>query len=123
MSISCGPCIGSRAGAAAAAADPVEIDAVRCGSVAGAVCAGSGSRMSAPSPRPKAFLGIGNYLLGELCIALRPLTVHVIENNRFTETWGFSQPYVARNHTLKHLRSEKTTQVGGNLPRKRGALI
>src|SRR5579862_6873712 len=59
--------------------------------------------MSAPSPRPKAFLGIDNYLLGELRVALRPFTMYVIENNRLTKAWRFGQPHVARNDALEDL--------------------
>ena len=78
---------------------------------------GSGSRMSAPSPRPKAFLGIGNYLLGELRVAFRPFTVYVIENNRLTKTWRFGKPHIARYYALKDLRAEKAAQIGRNLSR------
>src|ERR1700756_650096 len=42
---------------------------------------GSGSRISAPSPLPKAFLVIKDYLLGKLCIALSALAMDIIENN------------------------------------------
>src|ERR1044072_33671 len=79
--------------------------------------------MSAPSPRPKAFLGIGNYLLGKLCVAFSALTMYVIENNRLTETWRFGQADIARNHTLENLGAKKAAQIRGNLPRKRGPLV
>src|ERR1700736_2084665 len=116
MSSSCGPWLaGSRAGAAAA--PPAVARGVDC-SVSTAGVAGSGSRMSAPSPRPSAFLGIGNYLLGELRIALGPLTVYIIENNRFTETWSFSKPNIPRNDTLKNLRSKEAAQIRSDLARK-----
>src|SRR5215471_5419757 len=78
---------------------------------------GSGSRMSAPSPRPKAFLGIGNYLLGELRVAFRPFTMYIIENNRFTKTWRLRQAHIARDYGLKDLRAEEAAQVGGYLAR------
>src|SRR5882672_8625227 len=84
---------------------------------------GSGSRMSAPSPRPSAFLGIGNNLLGELRVALRPFAMNVIKNNRFPETRRFRQANIARNHALKDLRSKETPQIRGNLPRKRRPLV
>jgi hypothetical protein len=66
------------------------------------VC-GSGSRMSAPSPRPKAFLGIGYYLLCKLRVSLCALTVYIIENNRFTEAWCFRKPDISGNQALKDL--------------------
>src|SRR5262245_802665 len=117
MSICSGPEVcGSRAGAAAAAA-PVRGAGVSPGAT------GSGSRTSAPRPRPKAFLGIGDDLLGELRIALRPLAVYIIENNRFTEARRFCQAYIARNDALKDLSPEKTAQVGRDLSGKRGALV
>src|SRR6266850_7014355 len=84
---------------------------------------GSGSRMSAPSPRPSAFLGIGNYLLGELRVAFRPFAMNVVKNNRFSKTGCFGQANIARDHALKDLRSKKTAQVRGYLPRKRRPLI
>src|ERR1700674_2967791 len=84
---------------------------------------GSGSRMSAPSPRPSAFLGIGNNLLGELRVAFRPFTMNVVKNNRFPEAGRFRQANIARNHALKDLGSKKTAQIRGNLPRKRRSLI
>src|SRR5713101_2503353 len=84
---------------------------------------GSGSRMSAPSPRPSAFLGIGNHLLGELRIALGPFTMNVVKNDRFPETWCFREAHIARNHALKHLCSEEAAQICGNLTGKRRPLI
>src|ERR1043166_7925274 len=79
--------------------------------------------MSAPSPRPKAFLGIGDDLLGELRVALRPFTVYVIENNWLTKTRRLGEPHIAGNHALKDLGSEEAPQVGGYLARERGSLV
>src|SRR5882762_3688234 len=84
---------------------------------------GSGSRMSAPSPRPSAFLGIGNNLLGEQRIAFRPFAMNVINDNRLPETRRFRQADIARNHALKDLRSKKAAQIRGNLPRERRPLV
>src|SRR6266852_2319684 len=84
---------------------------------------GSGSRMSAPSPRASAFLGIGNNLLGELRVALRPFDKTVIKHNTFPETRRFRQANIARHHALKDLRSKKTAQIRGTLPRKRCPLV
>src|SRR6476660_5649326 len=110
ISISCGPWIMTSRAGAAAAPPAVATGAELRFSTAGAG-AGSGSRMSAPSPRPNAFLGIGNHLLAELRVALGPFTVYVIENNRLTEAWGFGEPYIAGNYTLKDLCSEKAAQI------------
>src|ERR1700730_12985765 len=79
--------------------------------------------MSAPSPRPKAFRGIGYNLLGELGITLSALTMDIIENNRLTETWRLRQSYVSRNHALEDLRTKKAAQIRCDLPRESGALI
>src|ERR1700730_15917088 len=107
----CGPAdIVSRAGAAAAAP-------TACWGAGGGTC-GSGSRMSAPSPRPNAFLGIGDYLLSQLCVPFGSLAMHIIENNRLTETWSFRKANVARNNALKDLRTEETAQIRGDLTRK-----
>src|SRR5208283_4633390 len=111
MSICNGPDgAGLKAGTAAVAAPP-ELCATgaACGVVAvagvtGAV--GSGSRMSAPSPRPNAFLGIANNLLGELRVALSALAMYIIENNRFTKTRRFGKAHVARDQALEDLSAE-----------------
>src|SRR6516162_7823282 len=84
---------------------------------------GSGSRMSAPSPRPNAFLGISNYLLSQLRITLCTLAVYIIENNRLTKARRLRQTHVPRNQALKHLRTEETTQVRGYLPRQGRAFV
>src|SRR5208337_64921 len=103
---------GLKAGAAAAAAPPELCAAgAACGvvDVAGvAEAVGSGSRMSAPSPRPNAFLGIADNLLGELCVALSALTVYIIENNRLTKTRCFGKANVARDQALEDLSAEET---------------
>ena len=73
--------------------------------------------MSAPSPRPNAFLGIVDDLLGELGVPLGALAVDIIENNRLTKTWRFGKAHIARNDALKNLRAKETAKIGGNLPR------
>src|ERR1043166_279404 len=121
MSISCGAWLNDwRAGAAAA---PVAVIAGAGIWLSAGGVAGSGSRMSAPSPRPKAFLGIGNYLLGELRIALGPFTMYIIENNRLTKAWRFSKTNIAWNDTLKNLRSKEAAEIGRNLPGQGGSLV
>src|SRR5437879_768815 len=79
--------------------------------------------MSAPSPRPSAFLGIGNDLLGELRIGFCTLAVNIVEYNWFSETRRFRQPYIARNHALEDLCPEKTAQIRGHLARERSPLV
>src|ERR1700722_3441101 len=129
MSICSGPAgVALIAGAAAAGGPPgvaggeaAGVPAPAGGGVRG-VC-GSGSRMSAPSPRPKAFLGIGNYLLCKLRVPFCALTMYIIENNRLTETRSLGKPHVARDQALKDLGSEKTAQVRRNLPGKTGSFV
>src|ERR1700738_2241452 len=111
----------SRAGATAVPLGVVECDGV-AGVGATGTC-GSGSRMSAPSPLPNAFLVIKNYLLCELCVALGPFTVDIVENNRLTETWRFGQPDVSRNHCLENLGSEETPQIRSDLARQCSSLV
>src|SRR5260370_36520022 len=55
----------------------------------GGAAGGSGARMSAPSPRPSAFLGIGHYLLSQLNVAFGSLALHVLDTNSLTNTWRF----------------------------------
>src|SRR5581483_1540911 len=84
---------------------------------------GSGSRMSAPSPRPKAFLGIGDNLLGELRVAFRPFAVNIVKKYGLPETWGFRKAHIPRNYALENLRAKKTPQIRGDLTRKRGPFV
>src|SRR5712664_1829009 len=79
--------------------------------------------MSAPSPRPSGFLGIGNDLLGELRVAFSALTMNVVKNDGFPETWCFCKAHIARNHALKDLRAEEAAQIRGDLAGKRRALV
>src|SRR5260370_36378615 len=114
MAICCGSvCATSRASALAARPAFVACGCIGAGS--GEVL-GSGSRMSAPSPRPSAFLGIGNDLLGELRVAFCALAVNVVKDDRFTKTWRFRKSHISRNHALKNLCSEETAQVRRYLP-------
>src|SRR5277367_3809341 len=107
MSTWCGPgCSGSLAGAAAA--PPVVLTAGDCGVGVGSVACGSGSRMSAPSPRPSAFLSISDYLLGQLRVPLSSPAMDIIENNRLTKTWRFRKTHIPRDHALKYLGTKKT---------------
>src|SRR5947207_13637711 len=79
--------------------------------------------MSAPSPRPNAFLGIGDDLLGELRVAFSSLALDVVIDNRFPKTWCFCQAYIPRNHALKDLCSKKAAQISGYLSRKRSSFV
>src|SRR4029077_1947875 len=121
MSISRGPATpASRRGAVAV---PLATAIGEDGAAGDEGTCSSGSRMSAPSPRPSAFLGIGDNLLGELCIAFRPLTVYVIENNRITETWRLRKAYIAWDDALEDLRPKETSQIGRHLFREYGSLV
>src|SRR5712672_2732565 len=88
----------------------------------GGAC-GSGSRMSAPSPRPGAFLGINNDLPGEMHVALCPFAMNIVIDDWFSKTWRFGQAYIPRNNTLENLRSKETAQIRGNLLGKSGAVV
>src|SRR5437899_13045968 len=79
--------------------------------------------MSAPSPRPSAFLGIGNNLLGEQHIAFCALTVTIVKNDWFSKTWRLGKPHIAWDHALKYLRSEESAQIRGNLAGERSSFI
>src|SRR5579871_228244 len=115
MSICWGPLVtGSRAGATAA---PCVVVATAPGCSWTGATGASGSRMSAPSPRPNAFLGIADDLLGKLCIALSALAMDIVENNRFTKTRCFGEPNIAWDHTLEDLCSEEAAEIGRHLPR------
>src|SRR5262252_6205104 len=107
MSICFGPAeTDSRAGATAA---PCTVVGTDCGT---GLSWASGSRMSAPSPLPNAFLGMVNDLLGELRIALSALAMDIIENNWLTKTWCLGKAHVARNYALEDLGTEETAQIG-----------
>ena len=79
--------------------------------------------MSAPSPRPSAFLGIGNDLLGKLSVAFSALTMDIVKNDRFTKTGRFRQAHIAWNYTLKDLCPEETAQIRGYLAGEAGSFI
>src|SRR5271169_3079724 len=127
MSICKGPDGSGLIAGAAAAADPPGACTLPAGSgipstgLAGA--GASGSRMSAPSPRPSAFLGIGNYLLSKLRIPLRPFAMNIVENNRLTETRRLCQAHISRDQTRENLRPKKASQVGRDLSRQGCAFI
>src|SRR5579884_2565981 len=112
MSTCCGPAADSRAGAAAAAPCPAACP----GSTAGfAGAAPSGSRISAPSPRPSAFLGISDNILDALRVALRALAVKIVENNWFSKTYCLREAHGTLKQALKDLLGKKTAQIGRNL--------
>src|SRR5258708_25435307 len=79
--------------------------------------------MSAPSPRPSAFLGIGNDLLGELRVAFCALAVNIVKNDWFSETWSFCKPHISRYHAFEDLCAKETAQISGNLAGKSRPLV
>src|SRR6201999_149883 len=83
----------------------------------------SGSRISALSPLPNAFLGICDNLLGKLDIAFGALTMYVVEHYRHAVAGRFSQADIARNDGLKDLRTKKAAKIRGNLTGKRSAVV
>src|ERR1700690_1157361 len=127
MSISSGPEFAWLNAGAAAAAPPPDIPRdVASGAVGFAGAAGtcgSGSRMSAPSPRPNAFLGIRNYLLGELGVPFCAPAMYIIENNRLTKTWRFRQANIPWDYALENLGPKKTAQIRRHLPGEGRPLI
>src|SRR5208337_1232094 len=100
--------------AGATAAPPVDT-ACGCGVTGSTAACASGSRMSAPSPRPSAFLSISDYLLGQLRIAFSAPTMDIIENNRLTKAWCFGQAHIAWDNALKHMCAEETSEICGYL--------
>src|SRR5579859_1654669 len=107
----------------AAAALPAAVGWGCGGAGAGSGFLASSSRMSAPSPRPSAFLAIMDHLFRKMRVTLSPFAVRVVENNRLAEARGFCQPDVARNNALKDLRPKESTQVAGDLARERRAVV
>src|SRR5580693_1581483 len=122
MSIWSGAPVGapSRAGATAA---PLEFTAKFWTGGGSTGACGSGSRMSAPSPLPKAFLVIEDDLLSKICVSLGPSAVNVVKNNGLAETGRLRKANIARNYRLKDLSAKKTAQIRGNLARKRSSLV
>src|SRR5579859_6169070 len=116
--------LAARAGATAAPAWPDGADdEVPAGLFGGACGAASGSRISALSPLPNAFLVIGDDLLCELNIALSAFTTNVVENYRLSMTRGFREADVSGNHCGEHLRAEETPKICGDLLRQRRAVV
>src|ERR1700743_1333061 len=117
-----GPPVGapSRAGATAA---PLEVTAKFWTGGGSTGTCGSGSRMSAPSPLPKAFSVIEDDLLSKICVSLGPAAVNVVKNDGLAETGRLRKANIARNYRLKDLSAEETAQISGNLARKRGPLV
>src|SRR5579862_8005693 len=122
MSIWSGAPVGapSRAGAAAA---PLELTAKFWTGGGSTGTCGSGSRMSAPSPLPKAFLVIEDDLLSKICVSLGPAAVNVVKNDGFAETGRLRQADIARNYRLENLSAEETAQIRCNLAGQRGPLV
>src|SRR5215467_13643619 len=122
MSISCGaPCIGWRAGMAAAAL-PADVGCGCGGAGAGSGFLPSSSRMSAPSPRPSAFLAIMDHLFRKMRVALCAFAAGVVKNDGLSETRRFGQANVARNDALENLVAEERAQVVRYLARECGSL-
>src|SRR5579872_129112 len=106
----------ARAGATAAAAWPEDAgDNGPAGLLGGACGVGSGSRISALSPLPNAFLVIGDDLLCELNIAFSAFTTNVVEYYGLSVTWGFRKADVPRDHCREDLGAEEASKIGGDL--------
>src|ERR1700722_1902519 len=122
MSIWSGPPVGAPSRAGATAAPPEVTAKFWTGGGSTGTC-GSGSRMSAPSPLPSAFLVIEDDLLSKICVSLGPFAMNVVKDDGLAETRGLSQPNILRNQRLEDLRAEKAAQVGGDLTRERSSLV
>src|SRR5579872_930750 len=122
MSIWSGAPVGapSRAGAAAA---PLEFTAKFWTGGGSTGTCGSGSRMSAPSPLPKAFLVIEDDLLSKICVSLGPAAMDVVKNDGFAETRRLREANIARNDGLEDLSAEKAAQIGRNLSGGCGSFV
>src|SRR5579864_3908939 len=116
--------LAARAGATAAAAWPDGAgDEVPAGLLGGACGVASGSRISALSPLPNAFLVIGDDLLCKLDIALGAFTTNVVENYWLSVTWGFREADVPRNNCGEHLSAEEASKICRDLFRQRRPVV
>src|SRR5262249_20070060 len=79
--------------------------------------------MSAPNPRPSAFLAIGNDLLCKLHVGFSPSAVNVVKNDGLPMTWRFRQSDISWEYRFEDLRPEEAPQVRGDLPRKGGPVV
>src|SRR5437899_1164884 len=79
--------------------------------------------MSAPSPRPSAFLAISNYLLCELDVGLGTFTMNVVKYDWLSVTGCFGQAHVSGNYTVENLSAKKTPEVRSNLTRERCPIV
>ena len=70
----------------------------------------SGSRMSAPSPRPNAFLATGDYLLGKLDVGFGAFTMNVVEYDWLAMAGCLGQANISRDHGLEYLRAEEASE-------------
>src|SRR5580693_5123571 len=122
MSIWSGAPVGAPSRAGATAAPPEVTPKFWAGGGSIGTC-GSGSRMSAPSPLPKAFLVIEDDLLSKICVALGPATVNVVKNDGLAETGRLRQANIARNYRLENLSAEETAQIGCDLTREGCSLV
>src|SRR5579862_8060391 len=122
MSIWSGAPVGAPSRAGAAAAPPEVTPKFWTGGSSTGTC-GSGSRMSAPSPLPKAFLVIEDDLLSKICVSLGPAAVNVVKDDGLAETGCLRQANIARNYGLENLSAEETAQIGCDLTRERGPLV
>src|SRR6185437_1529375 len=116
--------LAARAGTTAVAAWPDGAGDEEPAMLLGGACGiASGSRISALSPLPNAFLVIGDDLLCELNIAFGTFTTYVVEYDRFSMTWGFRKADIPRDHGGEHLSAEEAPKIGRDLFRERSAVI
>src|ERR1700744_2125406 len=106
-----GPPVGAPSRAGATAAPPVVTAKFWTGGGSTGTC-GSGSRMSAPSPLPSAFLVIEDDLLSKIGVAFGPFAMNIVKNDRLAETRRLCEADISRNNRLEDLRAEKAAQIG-----------
>src|ERR1700749_5256872 len=95
-----GPPVGAPSLAGATAAPPEVTAKFWTGGGSTGIC-GSGSRMSAPSPLPSAFLVIEDDLLSKICVALGPFAMNIVKNDGLAETRRLCETNIARNQGLE----------------------
>src|SRR6266436_1821878 len=75
----------------------------------------SGSRISAPSPLPKAFLAIRYDLLCKVRVCFCPSTMNVVEVNRLAVARCLRKANVSRYDGLKYLAAKKASKIRRHL--------
>src|SRR6267154_867001 len=81
------------------------------------------SEIRAPSPLPRAFLVITNYLLCKSQITIGTTGFDVIKDYRFSVAGRFGESYVPGYRRFKYLAAQEIAEVSHNLAGKIGSLV